>query len=74
VCGALLVAAFTDTGKNLMRAPFRNERPQNIALCGSAGFLKIDCLLNAPAPVFYKLAPGDRGANCSIKGTKKMLR
>ena len=31
--------------------------PQSIRALRAAGLLKIDCLLNDPAPVFHKLAP-----------------
>ena len=36
-----------------------------VTLCGPRRFLKIDCLLNEPTPVFYKLAPSE--SECESK-------
>ena len=53
---------------------YRKYPAEHLRSAGRAAFLKIECLLNDPAAVFYKLAPSKSGASpkcCSVKGIKR---
>jgi hypothetical protein len=56
-----------------LEADCRKYPAEHSRSAGRAGLLEIDCLLNDPAPVFYKLAPSGSEYHCvSSNGTKEM--
>jgi hypothetical protein len=59
-----------------LEADYRKYPAEHSRSAGRAGLLKIHCLLNDPAPVFYKLAPGAAGCESKMpfhRRNKEML-
>jgi len=45
----------------------KEDVPQSIRALRAAGFLKIDCLLNQPIPVVWKLAPREPKSESKLR-------